>query len=611
MKYTLYYAIMKKSRASLAKHGTAQVEQPQRSKTRVLLCSVFGPYEQDDSFGSRKCNPMELYHNQITRVQGPFSLRMFHRSWGLMLIQANINAKCTLLDFPDYDRFIEEIRTNEYDIIGISAIYPNFLKVKEMCKLIRDHQPNATIIVGGHISNVENLKELVDADHIAQGDGVRWFREFLGEDTEAPINHPVINSGINTRCFGVDANRNPGDMVATVIPSVGCPMSCEFCSTSAMFQGKGKFINFYETGDEIFEILCELEKRMGVKEFFIMDENFLLYKERAIRLLELIEEHDKSWAFDVFSSANALIKYTTEQLVRLGISWVWIGLESEDSTFAKLKGVKIDDLIKEYQSHGISFLGSSIIGLDVHTPENMDKVIDYAVHYDTDFHQFMLYTALPGTPLFKRFKKLGILRDDVEKYASDSHGQFEFNYEHPHIKDGKENEYLIRAFTKDFEVNGPSIARMVRTKLMGWKRYKNHPDARIRKRFEYEMRNYKLMYSAVMGATVLYYKDNPALKTRMQDIQKALFEQFGFASRLVSAIGGRYVLAQIKKEEKRLAEGLTYEPPTFYEKNFEEAGENKSSGLIASQADAITLKFKKTIETLKEVVPRKKVRTQA
>ena len=56
---------------------------PKGTKARVLLSSVFGPYAQDDEFGSRKINPMELYHNQVTREQGPFSLRMFHRSWGI------------------------------------------------------------------------------------------------------------------------------------------------------------------------------------------------------------------------------------------------------------------------------------------------------------------------------------------------------------------------------------------------------------------------------------------------------------------------------------------------------------------------------------------------
>ena len=67
---------------------------PLGSDAKVLLSSVFGPYAQDDEFGSRLSNPMELYHNQVTREQGPFSLRMFHRSWGLMLIQVNIQAPC-------------------------------------------------------------------------------------------------------------------------------------------------------------------------------------------------------------------------------------------------------------------------------------------------------------------------------------------------------------------------------------------------------------------------------------------------------------------------------------------------------------------------------------
>ncbi len=57
------------------------------TKARVLLTSVFGPYAQDDEYGSSTINPMELYHNQVTRVQGVFSLRMFHRSFGLLMIQ--------------------------------------------------------------------------------------------------------------------------------------------------------------------------------------------------------------------------------------------------------------------------------------------------------------------------------------------------------------------------------------------------------------------------------------------------------------------------------------------------------------------------------------------
>ena len=77
---------------------------------------------------------MELYHNQVTRVQGPFSLRMFHRTWGLMLIQANIEAPCTLLDFPTLERFIEEsCSEHQYDVVGISAHHPERRQGRGRC----------------------------------------------------------------------------------------------------------------------------------------------------------------------------------------------------------------------------------------------------------------------------------------------------------------------------------------------------------------------------------------------------------------------------------------------------------------------------------------------
>src|SRR6476660_7827853 len=102
---------------------------PQGRRARVLLTSVFGPYAQDDEFGSRSINPMELYHNQVTRAQAAFSLRMFHRSWGIMMIEANLAAPCALLDFPTREAFARELIANRYDIVGISSIIVNVGKV--------------------------------------------------------------------------------------------------------------------------------------------------------------------------------------------------------------------------------------------------------------------------------------------------------------------------------------------------------------------------------------------------------------------------------------------------------------------------------------------------
>ena len=548
-------------------HSSVHPTHPLGSRARVLLTSVFGPYVQDDEYGSRKINPMELYQNQVTRVQGVFSLRMFHRSWGLMLIQSNIDAPCTLLDFPDLDRFIAEITTNEYDIVGISSIIPNVGKVRKMCELVREHLPAAKIIIGGHVANLPDLDDRIDADHIVKGEGVRWMRRFLGEDENRPIKHPRIVAGFGSRMLGANQSEKRGEVAATVIPSVGCPLGCNFCSTSAMFGGKGKCVHFYETGDELFEVMCDLERDLGVKSFFVMDENFLIHRKRALRLLELMGEHDKSWALYVFSSANVLRSYTIEQLVGLGIFWVWMGLEGKDSQYAKLNGADTRDLVRTLQSHGIRVLGSTIIGLEEHTPENIDAAIDYAVSHDTDFHQFALYTAIPGTPLHAEKQAAGALLDENECSLPDSHGEHQFNHRHEHITGGQETEFLLRAFRRDFEVNGPSLIRLTRTMLRGWQRYKNHPEARIRRRFAWDNRDLGTLHAGALWATRRWYRDDHALSEKVSQILKDIYREFGLKSRLIAPLVGRYLRFTMSREARRLRKGWTYEPQTFYETN--------------------------------------------
>ncbi len=269
---------------------------------------------------------MELYHNQVTRAQGSFSLRMFHRSWGIMMIQSNITAPCAVLDFPTRDDFARQLKENQYDIVGISGIIVNVGKVREMCRMTRDLSPQSTIVVGGHVTAIPGIEKLIDADHIVKGEGISWMRRYLGEDESGADPAPGRSFPECARAsWAFVLPERKGATAATIIPSVGCPMGCNFCTTSAFFGGKGKFVNFFETGDELFEVMNRMEDELKVKSFFVMDENFLLHRDRAMRLLELMKENHKSWALSVFASANAIRKYTMEELVDLGVSWLWMG----------------------------------------------------------------------------------------------------------------------------------------------------------------------------------------------------------------------------------------------------------------------------------------------
>jgi radical SAM superfamily enzyme YgiQ (UPF0313 family) len=538
---------------------------PKASHARILLSSVFGPYAQDDEFGSRSINPMELYHNQVTRAQGSFSLRMFHRSWGIMMIQENISAPCSVLDFPTREAFARELTTNHYDVVGISGIIVNVGKVREMCRMVRELSPDSTIIVGGHVAAIPGVETMIDADHIVRGEGISWMRRYLGEDENAPIRHPAIVSGLRTRIMGMLLPERKGGTAATIIPSVGCPMGCNFCTTSAFFGGKGKFVNFYETGDELFAVMCGIEAELKVHSFFVMDENFLLHRTRAMRLLELMKQAGKSWELSVFASANAIRKYTMLELVELGVSWVWMGLESPNAGYSKLQGNNVGQLTRELREHGIRVQGSTIIGLEHHTPDNIAEEIEAAIAYQTDFHQFMLYTPVPGTPLYQEMSEQGRLLPDID--FADVHGQFKFNFRHAAISREDSKRFLDWAFWRDFERNGPSLYRMCRTVLMGWQRYKDYPDPRVRERFEREVKKLNSAYNAALWVMEREFKKvNRTVSERIHKLRREVEKESPVVARLTAAVLGPVLLWTTRREENRLAKGRTYEPPTFIER---------------------------------------------
>ena len=537
---------------------------PKGVRARVLLSSVFGPYAQDDEFGSRSINPMELYHNQVTRAQGAFSLRMFHRSWGIMMIQANIPTPTTVLDFPTREVFQRELREHDYDIVGITSIIVNVGKVREMCRMVREISPRSTVVVGGHVAAIPAIETMINADFIVRGEGISWMRRFLGLDDKAPIVHPAIVSGFGHRVMGLKLPFKLGSTAATIVPSVGCPMGCNFCTTSAFFGGKGKVLNFYNTGEELYRVMSEMEGKLGVSSFFVMDENFLLNKRRALELLAYMKRDGKSWEFYVFSSANAIAKYTMDELVELGISWVWMGLESPKSGYRKLDGADTLAMTGELRQHGIRVLGSTIVGMEHHTPENIAEELEHAVAHNTDFHQFMLYTPVPGTPLYQQMQREDRL---VESNPADIHGQFKFNFRHPAISRDQSKEFLDWAFRRDFERNGPSLFRVCKTTLLGWMRYKNHPDLRIRRRFCHEVRALKWSYGGLLWSMERILRPtNECVASQIRILRDEIRREFGLASMLSEWLLGPLMLATAKREERRLAEGITYEPRAIIER---------------------------------------------
>ncbi len=424
---------------------------------KLLLTSVFGPYGVDDEYG-RKENIMELFHNQVTREQGIFSFRLNHESAGLHLMAENISIPTVILDFPSQKKFINEIKKG-YDYIGISFIVPNFVKAKKMAQLIREISPKTKIILGGHGTSIENIKDLIPCDHTCRGDGVRFLRQLFNENVNAPIKHPMLYSAFNKHLMGVPLKQDGG----VIMTGVGCANSCRFCCTTHYFQKV--YTPFFKTGKEIFDLCVKMEEKLGVTNFFIMDENFLKSESRARELVSEIEKHKKRYSFNIFSSAETVTHMGVNFLERLGVDFLWMGAESQKEVYEKNKGIDFKALIKDLRDHGISVLASGILFLEDHDKETIHDDITFMTDLNADMVQFMQLGPLPGTKLYKDYDKQGKLRKDIP--YEEWHGQHQLWFKHPHFTREESADYLKNAFIREYETNGPSILRMADTIIRG------------------------------------------------------------------------------------------------------------------------------------------------
>jgi peptidoglycan/xylan/chitin deacetylase (PgdA/CDA1 family) len=144
--------------------------------------------------------------------------------------------------------------------------------------------------------------------------------------------------------------------------------------------------------------------------------------------------------------------------------------------------------------------------------------------------------------------------------------------------------FLDWAFRHDFERNGPSLFRICETTFQGWKRYHNDPDLRVRRRFAAEARKLRTTYNAALWAMEKRLSaTNPTISKRIRELRREVESAFGTFTRMVRVVVGPILLWTSKREDKRLANGITYEPETFVERR------NWIADKLRHTADVITM----------------------
>ncbi|MBZ0271510.1 hypothetical protein K8I61_05705 [bacterium] len=433
---------------------------------KVLLASVMRPFGgpgEGDSVGA------ELFHAQVTRAQGPFSLRQTIRVWSLDYIAENIQAPAVVMHYPSRREFIRELRAGDYTHVAINFVVATFHKVRAMSRLIREHAPGARIILGGYGTVLPDDILAPFADAICREEGIGFMRRLLGENPGAPIKNPHAPVPATSVL-----SYQRAAVVGHVTSGLGCPNGCDFCCTSHFFERR--YVPICATGRDIYDALLSTQSRaeadgVPMDSFVIIDEDFFLQKRRALDFLARVREGGHSFSLMGFGSVRGLSQFTAREIAEMGFDLVWNAFEGKRAGYAKQQGLPIAELYRDLREVGCATLTSMIIGFPYQDEAEIRAEFDDLMALDPAMVQILIYFAFPGTPFHRqvvqeeRYRALYRDAPDLRRWDG-----FSMHFQHPRFANpGRVEEIQRELYRADFARLGPTPLRLAKSWLAGYR----------------------------------------------------------------------------------------------------------------------------------------------
>jgi hypothetical protein len=262
--------------------------------------------------------------------------------------------------------------------------------------------------------------------------------------------------------------------------------------------------------------------------FLILDEDFLLNKKRAMEFRECVIRSGKKLSIFAFSSIKAISQYTVEQILEMGIDGFWIGYEGTRSNYAKQQGRPVDEILTEFREHGITVLTSMIVGFDYQNQEVVAQELDGLMKLKPSLAQFLIYGPVPGTPFHERIIKDNLLHDryttDKDLFYRRADG-FRTMIKHPTLSPEQIEDIQRWCFEQDFQRLGPSIYRVLESRLLGYLKLKDSRNPMLRRKADYYAHELRYAYPVFLAGRLL--GPNRAVRRWIGNVEKSIYRELG------------------------------------------------------------------------------------
>lgn len=299
--------------------------------------------------------------------------------------------------------------------------------VKKYSDIVKMYNPNIITAVGGVQTEVTpELLQHKNMDYILGINGMQNVEILLDaiENNKIPqFKHdkidksyalPVVDRSLTDRYRKkyYYSYRMPCALLKT---SFGCPYQCSFCYCT-------RITNYEYYVRELEPVMQEI---MDLKEdsVFIVDDNFLVDKERIKVFCELLEKNNihKNFYYSARADYIANNEDVIELLAQHGFDTVFVGLESfkqEDlDSFNKKSSIETSEkAAKILEKHGVELHASAIVGRDW-DKEDFKNFAKWLHTIKYRYINFMSICPLQGTSIYDGLKKDLLFREDeYEKF---------------------------------------------------------------------------------------------------------------------------------------------------------------------------------------------------
>jgi radical SAM superfamily enzyme YgiQ (UPF0313 family) len=334
-----------------------------------------------------------------------------------------------ILDMRIENSLEETLAEFEPDVVGVTAYTVHVKPVRRLCRRVKEWNPDALTVVGGHHATVAAADFLSpDIDLVVRGEGVEPFREIMahlgrgrsfggiagvavregdrlvcgpdwaiGELDEAPL--PARSLTARYRGEYYSEWLKP---LASMRTSKGCPFRCNFCAQWKT--ARGRYLR--RSADSVLEELAAIDEDC----VFFADDESLVDVPRMRTLAGRIRASGLRKRLFLYGRSDTIARHPDllEAWREAGLERVFVGLEffRDDDLEYVGKGSTVADntrAVEVLNGLGIDIYASFIVRPEFEH-EDFAALRRYIRELDLDFASFAVLTPLPGTDL----------RDEVE-----------------------------------------------------------------------------------------------------------------------------------------------------------------------------------------------------